>query len=156
MLSQQIAKHFEDVMSGNNWTSVNVKTTLEGVDWKLATHKIEGYNTLATLVYHMNYYVHEVIKVLQGSPLTASDKFAFTHPPIENQHDWETLLDQIWKDAALFKTLISDIPDDIWFKDFSDPKYGNYFRNIIGIMEHMHYHLGQIVILKKLIFNTNH
>ena len=30
-------------------------------------------------------------------------------------------------------------------------KYGNYFRNLTGIIEHLHYHLGQIVLIKKLI-----
>jgi len=30
-------------------------------------------------------------------------------------------------------------------------KYGNYFRNIVGVIEHIHYHLGQIVLIKKIL-----
>jgi hypothetical protein len=30
-------------------------------------------------------------------------------------------------------------------------KYGNYYRNLHGIIEHTHYHLGQIVLIKKLL-----
>ena len=34
---------------------------------------------------------------------------------------------------------------------FADPKYGNFYRNLQGIIEHTHYHLGQISLLKKLV-----
>jgi len=34
---------------------------------------------------------------------------------------------------------------------FVDEKYGNYLRNIEGIIEHGYYHLGQISLLKKMI-----
>lgn len=150
-LSKQIAKHFKDVMHGGNWTSVNLKETLSDLDWRTATQKVEGFNTIATLVFHMNYYVHEVIKVLQGQPLTASDKYAFTHPPINSQQDWDYMMDGIWKDADLFNSLIEQFPEEKWSDDIADPKYGNYYRNIHGIIEHMHYHMGQVVILKKML-----
>jgi len=35
--------------------------------------------------------------------------------------------------------------------DFTDEKYGTYQRNLIGILEHSYYHLGQIVLIKKLL-----
>jgi hypothetical protein len=47
------------------------------------------------LVYHANYYVSAVLKVLQGGPPDASDKFSFTHPPIACKEDWEQLPDQV-------------------------------------------------------------
>ena len=30
-------------------------------------------------------------------------------------------------------------------------KYGTYYRNFHGLIEHAHYHLGQIVLIKKLV-----
>jgi hypothetical protein len=30
-----------------------------------------------------------------------------------------------------------------------EEKYGSVLRNIMGVIEHTHYHLGQIVLLKK-------
>ncbi|MGN6163930.1 MAG: hypothetical protein ACTHOF_05245 [Flavisolibacter sp.] len=38
---------------------------------------------------------------------------------------------------------------------FVDEKYGTYYRNLQGIIEHTHYHLGQIVLIKKLL-GDNH
>ena len=47
--------------------------------------------------------------------------------------------------------LIKQLPDEKLQEDFVDKKYGSYYRNIHGIIEHTHYHLGQIGMLKKII-----
>jgi uncharacterized damage-inducible protein DinB len=154
-LTAQIAKHFKDIHSGGNWTSVNLKETLADVSWQQATTKAYSFNTIAKLVYHMNYYVSAILKVLHGEPLTASDKYSFDCPPINNQQDWEKLLDETRSDAEKFASLIEQLPESKLWEDFSDNKYGNYYRNIHGIIEHSHYHLGQIVLIKKLILQAD-
>ena len=150
-LVQQIAKNFRDVHFGGNWTSVNLKQTLHDINWEHATAKFHSFNTIAALVYHMNYYVSVVIKVLEGEPLNASDKYSFDVPPITSQEDWQRLLDKTWKEADVFANLVAQLPEHKLWEDFSENKYGNYYRNIQGIIEHVHYHLGQIVLIKKLI-----
>ena len=150
-LTEQIAKHFRDVHSGGNWTSVNLKDTLQDINWQQATTKIYSFNTIAALVFHMNYYVSAVIKVLQGEPLNAGDKYSFDVPAIASEEDWKKLLDKTWTEAETFAMLVKQLPENKLWEDFSDNKYGNYYRNIHGIIEHIHYHLGQIVLIKKLL-----
>src|SRR4029078_7504517 len=111
-LTAQIAKHFRDVHFGGNWTSVNLKDTLAGVSWQEATTKVHSFNTIALLVFHINYYVSVVLKVLQGEKLNASDKFAFDLPPISSQEDWEKLLDKTWTESELFANLIEQLPEN--------------------------------------------
>jgi len=153
-LTEQIAKHFREVHFGGNWTSVNLKDSLADVTWQQATTQVYTFNTIAALVYHMNYYVSAVMKVLQGEPLNASDKYSFRLPPILSQEDWEKLLNKTWTDAENFATLIEQLPESKLWEDFSDNKYGNYYRNFHGIIEHVHYHLGQIVLIKKIILQA--
>jgi hypothetical protein len=155
MLTKQIAKHFRDVYFGGNWTASNLKDNLAGVDCKLATTKVSSFNTIAALVCHINYYVRVVSKVLKGEPLNASDKFSFDQPPIESQEDWTNLLDNTWADAENFANLIEQLPQDKLWEDFFDGKYGNYYRNLHGVIEHAHYHLGQIVLIKKLLLQPD-
>ena len=150
-LSAQIAKHFKDVHFGGNWTSENLKQTLENIDWKQATTKVHSFNTIAVLVYHINYYVSAVTKVLQGRPLDAHDKNSFDLPPIQSQGDWEKLLSKLWTEAENFAKLVEQLPESNLGEVFSDEKYGSYYRNLQGIIEHTHYHLGQIVLIKKLL-----
>ncbi len=150
-LSQQTAKHFSQVHFGGNWTSVNLKDTLSDISWQQAVTKIYSFNTIAVLVYHMNYYVGAVLKVLQGDPLTASDTFSFDLPAIKSEDEWKQLLNKTWADAENFACLLEQLPESRFGEIFTDEKYGTYYRNMHGIIEHIHYHLGQIVIIKKII-----
>ena len=150
-LPQQTAKHFRDVHFGGNWTSVNLKETLADISWQQAVKKIHDLNTIAALVYHINYYVSAVLKVLQGETLNASDKFSFDLPQIQSEADWENLLNKTWSDAENFTKLLEQLPESRFDEIFTDEKYGNYYRNMHGIIEHTHYHLGQIVIIKKIL-----
>ena len=154
-LTAQIAKHLREVHFGGNWTSVNLKESVADVNWQQATTKVYSFNTIATLVYHMNYYVSAVLKVLQGEALNASDKYSFNHPEILCREDWEKLLNKTWADAENFASLIEQLPGSKLGEIFSDEKYGNYYRNIHGIVEHIHYHLGQIVLIKKILLQAN-
>lgn len=147
----QIAKHLREVHFGGNWTVSNLKEQLTGVTLEQALTQVHGFNTIATLTYHINYYIHEVIKVLEGQPLTASDKYAFAHPPFGTQQEWDDFLNKCWDEAEHFASLIEKLPDSILAEDFTDPKYGTWYRNFAGIIEHSHYHLGQIALIKKLV-----
>ena len=81
-LPQQIATHFRDLHSGKNWTAVNLKETLADVTWQEATTKVYSLNTIVALVYHINYYVAAILRVLQGKPIDAHDQYSFNHPPL--------------------------------------------------------------------------
>lgn len=150
-ITSQLAKHLRDVHTGGNWTVTNLKDTLAGITWQQAVTPVHGFNTIATLVYHTHYFVHVVIPVLNGQPLNAKDEFSFNHPPIHSEADWNNLQEQVFSDAETLAQLIEKLPDEILANNFTDPKYGSYYRNLAGIIEHLHYHLGQITLLKKLV-----
>jgi uncharacterized damage-inducible protein DinB len=147
----QIAKQIRTVYTGGNWTAVNIKDSLADITWQQATEKIASFNTIAALLYHMNYYVRAAISVLQGGNLDAHDKFSFDLPPVKSAQDWEQLVDTAFQDAETFAALVEQLPENKLPDNFADPKYGTYYRNITGVVEHCHYHLGQIVLLKKML-----
>src|SRR6188474_2132320 len=122
-LTAQIARHFREVHFGGNWTSVNLKDSLAGITWQQATTKVYSLNTIAALVYHINYYVSAVLKVLEGGPLDAHDKYSFDLPSIQSNEDWEKLLNKTWTDAKNFANLIEQLPESKLENDFSEKKY---------------------------------
>jgi len=148
---QHIAKHFRDVHFGGNWTWSNLKDNLDGVTWQQATTQVHSFNTIATLVYHTHYFVHAALQVLKGKPLDAHDKYSFDHPPIHSQQDWENFLQKVWADAEDFAQEAEKLPESKLWEVFSEEKYGTYYRNLHGIIEHTHYHLGQIALIKKIL-----
>jgi hypothetical protein len=150
-LSAQLAKHLRDIHFGGNWTVSSMKEHLSDVTWQEATTKVHSFNTIATLTYHVNYYVEVALKVLQGEPLESKDEYSFNTPPIHSEEEWQKLLEKAWADAEKLAGLVEQLPEDKIWETFVAKKYGNYYRNIAGIIEHMHYHLGQIVLIKKMV-----
>lgn len=153
-LTAQLAKHFREVYFGGNWTGVSLKENVEDLSWQQATAQVYSFNTIAALVFHMNYYVSAVLKVFEGELLEASDKYSFDLPPIQSEEDWKKLLDKTWSDAEQFTSLVEQLPEHKLEEPFAGGQYGNYFRNINGVIEHLHYHLGQVVLIKKIILAT--
>lgn len=146
-----LAKHLRDVHFGGNWTTSNLKEILSDVTWREATTRVHDFNTIAVLLFHVNYFVVAVTKVLRGGALDANDKYSFDHPPIASEEDWERMKSGAWEDAEAFAALIEQVPESRLDEDFVDAKYGSYYRNLQGIIEHTHYHLGQISLIKKLV-----
>ena len=149
--TEQLAKHVHDMYFGGNWTDVNIRDTLADVKWQEATTQIKDLNSIATLTYHIHYYLREVLKVLEGQPLTAKDKFSFEHPLISSETDWQQFLQTPYTTADNFAKSIARMDDGLLHTTFLDEKYGSYYGNLLGIIEHSHYHLGQLVLIKKLI-----
>ena len=150
-LQQQIAKHFREVFFGGNWTCSNLKDTLKDITWQQAISKVESFNTIAVLTYHIGYFVDAALQVLENKPLNANDKYSFDHPPITSHEDWESMISTILSNAEKFANLVEELPENTFWEIFSNEKYGNYYRNINGIIEHTLYHLGQIALIKKML-----
>lgn len=145
-----IAKHLKEVYFGGNWTWANLKQTLEGVTWTQANKQVHGFNSIYTLTYHVSYYTATINKVLEGNALMGSDEDSFKAPVLQSEEEWQELLNQIWLEAEKAVKLIETLDDGVLEQDFVAPKYGNYYRNLHGMIEHLHYHLGQITLIKRL------
>ena len=152
----QIANRFREVILNGTWiANTNYKDQLTAVDWKSATTKIGTVNTIAALTSHIHYYIAGLIRVLEGGPLDIKDQYSFDFPPVTSQEEWEHILLQFWQDAEKFARLAEQLPETKLKEVFIDEKYGSYQRNIEGMIEHSYYHLGQIVLLKKMIAENN-
>lgn len=154
-LTNQIANQFREVLLNGTWVSSNYKAQISDVSWEQANTKIGSLNTIAALTFHINYYVAGVLNVLEGGSLDIRDKYSFDMPPVESKEDWDKLLDKMWNDAEKFASLVDQMPDEKLSETFVEKKYGDYRRNLHGIIEHSYYHLGQIVLIKKLLIEAD-
>ena len=153
--SKQLAQQILDVYLSGNWVATNLKAQLSDLTWEQATIRFADLNTIAALAYHINYYIAGVANALETGDLAIRDKYSFDCPMIQNQEDWNQLLEQIWKDGQRFSKLVAELTDAELKDDFVDAKYGTTFRNISAMIEHTNYHLGQIVLLKKLVLQKS-
>jgi uncharacterized damage-inducible protein DinB len=155
-VSSQLANRFREVILNGRWiANTNLKEQVSELTWEQATTKIAPFNTIATLTFHIHYYIAGILNVLEGGSLDIKDKYSFDHPPFQSQADWDSLLNQLWHDAEKFADLVEKMPQRRLKEPFIEEKYGDYLRNIDGMIEHSYYHLGQIVLLKKWILSKN-
>ena len=154
MNSADLARRFREVILNGTWVAnTNYKHQLTDVDWKVATTQVYSLNTIAVLAQHIHYYISGVKNVFKGGSLEIKDKYSFDFPPVQSQEEWENFLDKFWKDAEEFASLIEQMPVEKLRQNFVDEKYGTYQRNIDGMIEHSYYHLGQIVLIKKILLS---
>jgi len=151
IVTAQIAKHIRELFNGGSWTGSNMRSVLTGITWEQAISRPHSFNSIAVLVFHTNYYLGALIRVLEGGKLEAHDKYSFDLPPIGSQKDWEELVNKTFREAELIAGLIENLPDEKLWDIVEQQKYGIFYRNLHGLIEHTYYHLGQMALIKKLV-----
>ncbi len=150
-LSAQFASDVRSLYFDGGFVGACIKDHVADLTWEEAARRPEGFNSIAMLVFHLDYYVRAVTKVLQGGPLDAHDKYSFDCPVIASSADWESLRDGAFANAEIFAALIEKLSDDELQGDFVDGKYGTWFRNLLGLLEHSYYHMGQMALIRKMV-----
>lgn len=131
--------------------NTNYKAQIEMINWQQAQQKVTPLNSIAALTFHVNYYLEGLIMAFETGQLDIKDQFSFDMPTLNTASDWDDLRMRLINNAATFANAVENLKDDKLATDFIDEKYGSYLRNIEGVLEHSYYHLGQIVLINKLI-----
>lgn len=150
--NKYLVNRLKEIFTEGTWVvGTNFKAQIADLNWKDATKKIDDFNTIANLTFHIHYYIAGVAKVLEGEALDIRDKYSFDAPPISSEQDWRDLVDRFCSDAEKFINLVENMSDEKLLSSFVEEKYGTYYRNIDVMIEHTYYHLGQIILIKKRI-----
>lgn len=146
-LIEVIAQHFHEVNYGNNWTDVSVKDTVDRISFREATRQTGNVNTIALLLYHMDFYNMVVYDRLVDA------KRAFEHEDslrveVMDEKAWENLKTTYFEHVDLIHKAILAFPESRLFETTTT---NTPYKNLHGLVEHIHYHLGQISLLRKLV-----
>jgi len=147
-----LAKRFQDVILNNSWVANNsFKNQLSDLPLETALYTLGTLHSIASLTQHIHYYIAGILNVLNGGNLEIKDAFSFDFNPINTVEDWQNVLAVFWDDAEEFALKVAALPEEKLSDIFVKEEYGTYHFNINTLIEHSYYHLGQIVLLKKLI-----
>lgn len=150
-LSKRLGIQVFQVYFGGNWTAVNLQEVLADLTYNEAQQKQKHSHSILELVYHIHYFINAQLGVLQGKNLDAQDILSFNAPYFSDETTWQEYKKQLFNEAKTFVAEIDKLPEAILETNFVDEKYGDYYSNLQGVIEHSHYHLGQITLLKKMI-----
>ena len=150
--SQQLADRLREVILDGTWiANTNFKDQLNALDIDIANSRFQSFNTISLLAQHVHYYVNGINNVFENGKLEIRDQFSFDFGLIKTQEEWSLFLQNFWKDTERLALNIEQMDEQQLKEEFTDSKYGNFQRNINGLIEHSYYHLGQVVLLKKLL-----
>ncbi len=150
--STQLAHRLREVFLDGKWiANTNWRDALANVTWEQATQQVESLNTIAALTFHLNYYLAGVADFFESGALEIRDKYSFDLPAIESEKDWDDLRNTLFNSAERFAGLVEQMSGEELAQVFLDEKYGDYRRNIEGMIEHGYYHLGQVSLIKKML-----
>ena len=150
-LSKQLASRFREPFYGKWVAQTNFKDQLASLNWQEATYQSGKLNTIAALVFHVDYYVAGVYKVLKGGELEIRDQFSFDMPSISGEEGWKSLTNDLLHHATQFADHLETMTNAELNSVFVHEKYGTYHRNIDALIEHNYYHLGQVTLISKWV-----
>ncbi len=150
--SHQIAHRLRECILEGTWiANTNVKAQLQQTKWEVAEKKYGKLNTIAALAQHLHYYILGVRDAFENGELKISDKYSFDFAPMHSNDEWQDFQSRFYKDTAALTKIIEAMSDEELEGDFVDKKYGTNARNLEALIEHSYYHLGQIVMLAKIL-----
>lgn len=150
-ITATIAQHVLDVHEGDNWTEVNLTHTLRDVTLAEATTRTPASpNTIAALVRHLAYWNRVMARRAQGLGTDIGPANGFDGSPLSTEADWQALLADVRLSAHELAAAIRAYPEAQLTAPIL-PGYSSAYKNLQGTVEHLHYHLGQLVVLKNLV-----
>ena len=150
--NRELAKRFSDVILNNSWVANNsYKNQLTDLPLEVVLFKYQSLHNIAALAQHVHYYIAGILNVFNGGNLDIKDIYSFDFPPKNTIEQWHSFLAVFWTEAASFIQKLEEMDENTLNSIFVKKEYGTYYFNINTLIEHSYYHLGQIVLIKKLI-----
>jgi hypothetical protein len=150
-LTEAIAQHLLEVHEGNNWTEVDLAHTLWDVTCAEATTLTAASpNTIAALLHHLTFWNRVMARRVQGLATEVGPANGFDNPVLHTEADWVKLQADNIESAHELAAAIRRVEASALTQPIL-PNYSSTYKNLQGTVEHVHYHLGQIVLLKKLV-----
>lgn len=149
--SEYLANRLREVLLNGHWVAnTNFAEQIQNLGLMDATQRASNLNTVAELVFHINYYLSGLLRAFEIGKLDISDKYSFDLAPFTSEEEWILLKQDFLDNAVAFANVVEQMEDSKFDEPFVDEKYGTFLRNIEGVIEHSYYHLGQIVLINKM------
>jgi len=149
--SKRISNLYQSIYNGQPWLDVTLVETLEDISAEQAYRKINpNLNTIWEIVNHLIQWRRNILKRVQGETIITPDHNYFVPVIDPSEVAWAQSLQNLAKTQEQWNAFLADF-DDAHFEKIYTNNNHTYYEHIHGIIQHDVYHLGQIVLLKKLL-----
>jgi hypothetical protein len=154
-IPEQLAENLLTVFEGGNWTEVCIVDVLYDVSYIEASTKTPASpNTIAGLVHHLMYWNGVILQRIQNHDPQIPESNGFDVQALATEKDWQLLIEQTKHSYIKLAEAIKRFPTERLNAPTNFGK-SNFGKNLFGIVEHAYYHLGQMVMIKKMVRSNN-
>jgi uncharacterized damage-inducible protein DinB len=146
----QLIKLFKDHFNGEPWLDINIIDTLKSINAQQAAFKNGDTNSIWQIVQHMIQWRNANLQRVQGIITPAPDNNFVQAITDVSDAAWQATQQALEESQkAILKFLMST--DEQILNKVYDPNGFTNYAHLQGLQQHDAYHLGQIVLLKKMM-----
>tara|TARA_R110002012_G_scaffold11112_5_gene49899 strand:+ start:176 stop:634 length:459 start_codon:yes stop_codon:yes gene_type:complete len=149
--SHRIQTLFTDLYHGHPWLDVTLEDTLSRITAAQAHQRpLKSGNTIWEIVNHLIAWRENVLKRVQGEVLETPANNYIKKIEDASEEAWQQTLNALETTQKEWLYFLSTFPEADFEKEYPTNKH-SYYKHIHGIIQHDAYHLGQIVLLAKMV-----
>lgn len=149
--TQHIIRLFEAGYDGSPWIDVNLVDTLQAISAVQALKKISpSSNSIWEITNHIISWRENVLQRVKGKSMKTPAHNYFVAVKNGTSADWQATLKKLEATQTDWITFLKTLKEAT-LEEVYEPNEMTYYEHIQGILQHDTYHLGQIVMLTKLI-----
>ena len=150
--AERIADQLKRAFDGEAWHGPSLKEALNGMTVEQAVaHPIAGAHSIWELVSHIGGWEGVVARRLNGEAVSEPDDGDFPEAPaIANPKAWDALLRKVYQAHERLVAQTAALTQADLRRRVDDKPYPAWFM-AHGAVAHALYHVGQIVLLKRLV-----
>jgi uncharacterized damage-inducible protein DinB len=147
-----VAQHIRDVLKGN-WTDIFLEDVLTDTTLEEANFIPASKNSIAMIVNHLKFYNEVAMLRLENVDKAIDPETnGFNVELIDTEEKWQQFKNAMLASFIKLAEQVEAMPEEKLF-EFTPSGHSTFYKTLHGIVEHAHYHMGQIVIIKKFIRN---
>lgn len=147
----RIKKLFRDLYSGDPWIDVTLDGTLQNIEAEKAAKKISAErNSIWQIVNHLISWRQNVLRRLEGEEIITPQNNYFEPVNDTSEEAWHSTLAKLEDTQRQWVSFLENFDEGRFSRVYAD-SHTTYYELIHGILQHDAYHLGQIVLLSKML-----
>lgn len=147
---KRIGKLLADHYNGNPWIDMTIVGTLKGITAKKAAAKYRKLNSIWQIVNHMILWRRALIARVMDTPVSAPNDNFISEIKDTSPASWKRIIKDFESSQKEITSFLLK-QDDRIFDKISPASGYSYYELTAAILLHDTYHLGQIVLIKKLL-----
>lgn len=149
--TERIRSLFEKLYDGDPWLDISIVPTLSKLSAvQAAKRPLANCNTIWEIVNHMVSWRLNVLRRVQGELMTTPQSNYVEPISDASETAWKKSRDNFEAAQQQWLQLLTEFQESD-FEKIYPPNQMTYYEHIQGILQHDAYHLGQIVLLSKLV-----